>query len=237
MQETIETTLTVTSHDLSIWGLFLAADIVVKAVMLMLVIASLWTWAIIFEKLRTIGREFRYADDFEDEFWSGGALDQLYDTLGPEPDGIMARVFSAAMREWRRATARGNAGVNGAQYLGQRIDRTMSVTIAREVAFIEKGMTFLASVGSVAPFVGLFGTVWGIMNSFQSIAQSKNTSLAVVAPGIAEALFATALGLAAAIPAVVAYNRFSSQIETLASRLETFSGEFSTILSRQLDER
>ena len=106
MQETIETTLTVTSHDLSIWGLFLAADIVVKAVMLMLVIASLWTWAIIFEKLRTIGREFRYADDFEDEFWSGGALDQLYDTLGPEPDGIMARVFSAAMREWRRATAR-----------------------------------------------------------------------------------------------------------------------------------
>ena len=156
MQETIETTLTVTSHDLSIWGLFLAADIVVKAVMLMLVIASLWTWAIIFEKLRTIGREFRYADDFEDEFWSGGALDQLYDTLGPEPDGIMARVFSAAMREWRRATARGNAGGNGAQYLGQRIDRTMSVTIARELAFIEKGMTFLASVGSVAPFVGPF---------------------------------------------------------------------------------
>ena len=150
----------------------------------MLVIASLWTWAIIFEKLRTIGREFRYADDFEDEFWSGGALDQLYDTLGPEPDGIMARVFSAAMREWRRATARGNAGGNGAQYLGQRIDRTMSVTIARELAFIEKGMTFLASVGSVAPFVGLFGTVWGIMNSFQSIAQSKNTSLAVVARGL-----------------------------------------------------
>lgn len=236
MQETIDTTLTVTSHDLSIWGLFLAADIVVKAVMLMLVLASIWTWAIIFEKLRTIGREFRYADDFEDEFWSGGALDQLYDTLGPEPDGIMARVFSSAMREWRRATSRGGNG-NGAQYLAQRIDRTMSVTISRELAFIEKGMTFLASVGSVAPFVGLFGTVWGIMNSFQSIAQSKNTSLAVVAPGIAEALFATALGLAAAIPAVVAYNRFSSQIETLASRLETFSGEFSTILSRQLDER
>lgn len=237
MQETIETSLTVTSHDLSIWGLFLAADIVVKAVMLMLVVASLWTWAIIFEKLRSIGREFRYADEFEDEFWSGGALDQLYDTLGPEPDGIMARVFSSAMREWRRASARGNANANGVQYLSQRIDRTMSVTIARELAFIEKGMTFLASVGSVAPFVGLFGTVWGIMNSFQSIAQSKNTSLAVVAPGIAEALFATALGLAAAIPAVVAYNRFSSQIETLASRLETFSGEFSTILSRQLDER
>ena len=237
MPETIDTTLTVTSHDLSIWGLFLAADIVVKAVMLMLVLASLWTWAIIFEKLRSIGREFRYADDFEDEFWSGGALDQLYDTLGPEPDGIMARVFSSAMREWRRASARGTAGGNGVHYLAQRIDRTMSVTIARELAFVEKGMTFLASVGSVAPFVGLFGTVWGIMNSFQSIAQSKNTSLAVVAPGIAEALFATALGLAAAIPAVVAYNRFSSQIETLASRLETFSGEFSTILSRQLDER
>ena len=236
MQDSLETSLTVTSHDLSIWGLFLAADMVVKAVMLMLVLASIWSWAIIFEKLKTTRKENRLADDFEDEFWSGGAIDRLYDDLGAEPDGMMPRVFSAAMREWRRTGARGNGEKNSVS-INQRIDRTMAVTISKEISLMEKGMTFLASVGSVAPFVGLFGTVWGIMNSFQSIAQSKNTSLAVVAPGIAEALFATALGLAAAIPAVVAYNRFSSQIENLASRLETFSGEFSTILSRQLDER
>ena len=236
MQDSLETSLTVTSHDLSIWGLFLAADMVVKAVMLMLVLASIWSWAIIFEKLKTIRKENRLADDFEDDFWSGGAIDRLYDDLGAEPDGMMPRVFSAAMREWRRTGARGNGEKNSVS-INQRIDRTMAVTISKEISLMEKGMTFLASVGSVAPFVGLFGTVWGIMNSFQSIAQSKNTSLAVVAPGIAEALFATALGLAAAIPAVVAYNRFSSQIENLASRLETFSGEFSTILSRQLDER
>ncbi len=236
MQDSLETSLTVTSHDLSIWGLFLAADMVVKAVMLMLVLASIWSWAIIFEKLKSIRKENNLADDFEDEFWSGGAIDRLYDDLGAEPDGMMPRVFSAAMREWRRTGARGASEKNSVS-IGQRIDRTMAVTISKEISIMEKGMTFLASVGSVAPFVGLFGTVWGIMNSFQSIAQSKNTSLAVVAPGIAEALFATALGLAAAIPAVVAYNRFSSQIETLASRLETFSGEFSTILSRQLDER
>lgn len=237
MQDTLETSLTVTSHDLSIWGLFLAADLVVKAVMLMLIAASIWSWAIIFEKLRTIKREYNQADDFEDEFWSGGALDNLYDQLGADPEGTMPRVFSAAMREWRRATSRGISSKESVVSLSQRIERTMSVTISRELTSLEKGMTFLASVGSVAPFVGLFGTVWGIMNSFQSIAQSKNTSLAVVAPGIAEALFATALGLAAAIPAVVAYNRFSNQIEGLASRLETFSGEFSTILSRQMDER
>ena len=236
MQDSLETSLTVTSHDLSIWGLFLAADMVVKAVMLMLVLASIWSWAIIFEKLKSIRNEYRLADDFEDEFWSGGAIDRLYDDLGAEPDGMMPRVFSAAMREWRRTGARGASEKNSVS-INQRIDRTMAVAISKEISLMEKGMTFLASVGSVAPFVGLFGTVWGIMNSFQSIAQSKNTSLAVVAPGIAEALFATALGLAAAIPAVVAYNRFSSQIESLASRLETFSGEFSTILSRQLDER
>jgi biopolymer transport protein TolQ len=237
MQDKLENSLVVTSHDLSIWGLFLAADVVVKAVIFMLILASIWSWAIIFEKLRNIRYEHKIAIRFEDDFWSGGALDRLYDDLGSDPNGMMPRVFSAAMREWRRATSRGVKKQNSVHSLAERIERTMSVTISRELAHIEKGMTFLASVGSVAPFVGLFGTVWGIMNSFQSIAQSKNTSLAVVAPGIAEALFATALGLAAAIPAVVAYNRFSSQIEALASRLESFSDEFSTILSRQLDER
>lgn len=244
MTENIATTLTHSSADLSIWGLFLAADLVVKLVMLLLVAASVWSWAIIFEKIRSIRHQARLATDFEDEFWSGGSLETLYDRIGQEPDGIMSRVFAAAMKEWRRASVRGlpsadaagGASTGGQISLGQRLDRVMSVTIARELASLEKGMTFLASVGSVAPFVGLFGTVWGIMNSFQSIAQSKNTSLAVVAPGIAEALFATALGLAAAIPAVMAYNRFSGQLEGLASRLENFSVEFSTILSRQLDE-
>ena len=207
MSEPIDTSLTVTSHDLSIWGLFLSADLVVKFVMLLLVLASIWSWTIIFEKLRSIGREFKLADEFEDDFWSGGPLDQLYDRLGGDPDGTMARVFSSAMREWRRSASRTRGDQNGLHSISQRLDRTMSVAISKELAVIEKGMTFLASVGSVAPFVGLFGTVWGIMNSFQSIAESKNTSLAVVAPGIAEALFATALGLAAAIPAVVFYNK------------------------------
>lgn len=160
MSEPIDTSLTVTSHDLSIWGLFLSADLVVKFVMLLLVLASIWSWTIIFEKLRSIGREFKLADEFEDDFWSGGPLDQLYDRLGGDPDGTMARVFSSAMREWRRSASRTRGDQNGLHSISQRLDRTMSVAISKELAVIEKGMTFLASVGSVAPFVGLFGTVW-----------------------------------------------------------------------------
>ncbi len=237
MTDDLQTTLTVTSHDLGIWNLFLSADIIVKIVMLMLVLSSIWSWAIIFEKTRNLRRELKWADSFEDEFWSGGALDQLYDDIGSEPQGIMPRVFAAAMREWRLAVSRGMGGQQAAGLISQRIERAMMSSISRELTVAERGMTFLASVGSVAPFVGLFGTVWGIMNSFQSIAQSNTTSLAVVAPGIAEALFATALGLVAAIPAVVAYNRFSSQIERLAARLDVFSGDFTTIFSRQFDEK
>ena len=234
----IDTGLVTTSQDLTIWGLFLSADIVVKLVILLLILASIWSWAIIFEKWRLLRYERSLTASFEDDFWSGGALEQLYDRLGEMPAGIMARVFSAAMREWRRSQEQNGRRKKGTgATLSQRIDRTMAGTITREITHLEKGMTFLASVGSVAPFVGLFGTVWGIMNSFQSIAESKNTSLAIVAPGIAEALFATALGLAAAIPAVVAYNRFSGQIESLESRLETFCGEFGTIISRELDEK
>ena len=236
MTTTAETNFVSTSNDLSIWQLFLEADLVVKLVIFLLIVASVWSWAIIFDKLRTIRRENTLANHFEDDFWSGGTLDSLYDKLGGDPDGVLARVFTAAMREWRRGGSRISVSGGAVHPLSHRIERTMSVAMAREIAVLEKGMTFLASVGSVAPFVGLFGTVWGIMNSFQSIAQSKNTSLAVVAPGIAEALFATALGLVAAIPAVMAYNRFSSQIEGLASRVETFSDEFYTLLSRQLDE-
>jgi len=228
--------LVLSDQELSVWGLFLQADIVVKLVILMLIVASIWSWSIIIEKIRTLRHQNRLADEFEDMFWSGEHIDRIYDRLGSEPEGVMSRVFVAAMREWRRGGTKLGRMSGQFQSIAQRIERSMGVAMSREMTLMEKGMTFLASVGSVAPFVGLFGTVWGIMNSFQSIAQSKNTSLAVVAPGIAEALFATALRLVAAIPAVVAYNRFSSQMDSLASRVDSFSSEFSTMLSRQLDE-
>jgi len=224
--------------DLSIWGLFLAADPIVKAVMVMLVLASIWCWAIIFDKLIKMRQLRARAAEFEDAFWSGGSLEDLYDRMGNSPSDPMASVFTSAMREWRRSTAKGLTGRGNdiRASVRQRIEQVMSLTILREMESIEKRMTFLASVGSTAPFVGLFGTVWGIMNSFQSIAASKNTSLAVVAPGIAEALFATALGLVAAIPAVIFYNKISSDIGKYAARLEAFASEFGSILSRQLDE-
>ena len=224
------------THDLSMWGLFWQADLIVKTVMLMLVVASVWCWGIIIEKLMRIRRLNAQADAFEESFWSGGSLDALYDRIGKTPADPMAATFAAGMREWRMASDRGLAGgLKGS--LQQRVERVMSVTIGREMARAERYMTFLASVGSTAPFIGLFGTVWGIMNSFTSIAGSGNTSLAVVAPGIAEALFATAMGLLAAIPAVVSYNKFSTDLGRYADRLETFSGEFSAILSRHLEER
>jgi biopolymer transport protein TolQ len=225
------------AQDLSVWGLFAQADIVVKLVMLLLIAASVWTWAIIFDKAFLLRRLRARAEQFEEAFWSGGSLDDLYDRMSNRPGDPMSATFIAAMREWRRFTSRGaemrESAVAGLQ---QRVERVMDITIGRELEHVEKRMIFLASVGSAAPFVGLFGTVWGIMNSFTSIAASKNTSLAVVAPGIAEALFATALGLVAAIPAVVAYNKLSSDIGRYAERLETFSGEFGAILSRQLEE-
>ena len=227
------------SHDLTIMGLFWAADPLVKFVMLLLVGASIWCWAIIVDKVVSLRREARRSEDFENSFWSGGSLDRLYDETGANPDNAQARVFAAAMREWRRASAKGLTASGRADLkasLVDRIDRSMNFTITREMDRMEKGMNFLASIGSVSPFVGLFGTVWGIMNAFQSIAESKNTSLAVVAPGIAEALFATALGLAAAIPAVAAYNKFAGDLQRRGAALETFASEFSTLLARQLDE-
>ena len=223
-------------HDLSVWGLFLQADIVVKIVMIILIFASFWCWAIIFEKILRMRRLWAQAEEFEEAFWSGGSLEELYDRLGDRPTSPIASIFTAAMREWRRSAAKGIADAAQKAGLAQRIDRVMQVTLGREMEGLERHMTFLASVGSTGPFVGLFGTVWGIMNSFQAIASSKDTSLAVVAPGIAEALFATALGLVAAIPAVVAYNKISSDLGRYAARLESFSGEFSAILSRQFDE-
>jgi biopolymer transport protein TolQ len=218
--------------DLSIWGLFLQADFIVQLVVFLLILASFWCWAIIFEKWRRIRRLSDEARRFEENFWSGGSLDELYDRIGTQPNDPMSAIFVAAMREWRRSASQ-NVNDERSAGLAGRIDRVMDITLGRELAHLERYMIFLASVGSTAPFVGLFGTVWGIMNSFQAIALTKNTSLAVVAPGIAEALFATALGLVAAIPAVVAYNKLSNDIGRYAGRLEAFSGEFSAILSRR----
>jgi biopolymer transport protein TolQ len=226
------------SHDLSILGLFLQADIIVKVVMLILLLASFWSWAVIFDKLMRLRRLRRDATAFEESFWSGGSLDDLYDRIGSRPLDPMSAIFAAAMREWRRSAAKGLTNSNTLRAsLQDRIERVMQVTVGREMERLERFMAYLATVGSTAPFVGLFGTVWGIMNSFQSIAASKNTSLSVVAPGIAEALFATALGLVAAIPAVIAYNKLSTDFGRYAGRLEAFSSEFSAILSRQLDEK
>ena len=226
-------------ENLSIGSLIANASLLVQGVMAILFIASVMSWVMIVQRglyLRSAQRGFR---EFEDAFWSGGSLDKLYDDTGANPRDAMSIVFVAAMREWRRATSRGLADASRADLrasLVSRIDRSMNFTITREMERMERGMNFLASIGSVSPFVGLLGTVWGIMSSFQSIAESKNTSLAVVAPGIAEALFATALGLAAAIPAVIAYNKFAGDLERFGARLETFAQEFSTLLARQLDE-
>ena len=224
--------------DLSLVGLFLQADVIVKIVMLILLLASFWSWAIIFEKSMRLRRLNARAKAFEESFWSGGSLEELFDRISSRPADPMASIFVSAMREWRRSASKGllvsdqlRAG------LQQRIERVMAITLGREMDQVERQMVFLASVGSAAPFVGLFGTVWGIMNSFASIAASKNTSLAVVAPGIAEALFATALGLVAAIPAVLAFNKFSTELGRYALKLETFAGEFGAILSRQLEEK
>jgi biopolymer transport protein TolQ len=225
-------------HDLSIVTLFLQADLVVKIVCVLLLLASFWSWAVIFDKITKLRRLRRDAVNFEESFWSGGSLDDLYDRIGNRPADPESAVFAAAMREWRRTAARGRVPNTGTKTgLQERIERVMQVTLGREMDRLERFMPFLATVGATAPFVGLFGTVWGIMNSFQSIAAAKNTSLAVVAPGIAESLFATALGLVAAIPAVIAYNKFSTDFSRYAGRLEGFATEFSAILSRQLDEK
>jgi biopolymer transport protein TolQ len=225
-------------HDMSIIGLFLMADWVVKLVMLGLIAASVWCWAIVFDKAVKLRRMQAAAADFEEQFWSGGSLDDLFDAVGTAPADPLSATFAAGMREWRLANERGlvTSGSMKAN-LAQRIERVMSVTVSREMASAERYMTVLASVGSVAPFVGLFGTVWGIMNAFTNIAQQGSTSLVTVAPPIAEALFATALGLVAAIPAVVAYNKFSSDLGRFADRLDSFVTEFSAILQRHLEER
>jgi len=224
--------------DLSIFELFMNADIVVKLVLVGLVAISVWSWAIVFEKFVLFAKARKEADKFEQVFWSGQSLDELYQALAQRRNTGMAALFVAAMREWKRSTE-GESGDRASRPtagLQLRVVKVMEVTISREVERLERWLTFLATVGSTAPFVGLFGTVWGIMASFQAIGTSNSTSLAAIAPGIAEALLATALGLIAAIPAVIFYNKFSSDAARHAGRLEGFADEFSAILSRQIDK-
>ncbi len=227
------------AHSLSPWELFLQADLIVKAVIILLIVCSFWSWAIIFEKVTRFRRVSRQATAFETDFWSGGSLQQLYDGIQNQAAHPMSRLFGSAMQEWQRFSEGGNQRLDAPRLEGlqRRIAHAMDVTLDRELDQMQKYLGFLATVGSTAPFVGLFGTVWGIMNSFQAIAASKDTSLAVVAPGIAEALFATALGLVAAIPSVVAYNKLSGDLERYSGRLESFGTEFRSLMSRQLEER
>lgn len=232
--EVVQSALPLTSSDLSIFTLFWQAHFVVKAVMLGLLISSIWVWAIVVDKTLLYARSTKAMNNFETSFWSGQSLEELYRSLSTtEPQGLGA-VFVAAMREWKRSFETQSRTFAGLQV---RIEKVMNVTIAREIERLERRLLVLATVGSAGPFVGLFGTVWGIMTSFQSIAASKNTSLAVVAPGIAEALFATAIGLVAAIPATIFYNKFAGEVNKQAQRLEGFADEFAAILSRQIDER
>ncbi|PZW43198.1 cell division and transport-associated protein TolQ [Humitalea rosea] len=231
------TSLAPLAHDLSLWSLFLQADWVVKSVMVMLLLASVWVWAVVFEKAMAMRRLNKAADAFEDRFWSGGSLDELFEREGDHPTHPIAAVFGAAMREWRRGAAKAAGADVAMSGVQSRAERAMVVTISREMERLERWMVFLATVGSAAPFVGLFGTVWGIMNSFSAIAGMQSTNLAVVAPGIAEALFATAIGLVAAIPATIFYNKISTDLSRYAARLEAFASEFSAILSRQAEDR
>ncbi|HAD25880.1 MAG TPA: protein TolQ [Alphaproteobacteria bacterium] len=237
MPEMVTDTAMLSAVDFSVWNLFLRADWVVKLVMLTLLLASFWSWAIIFHKFLRYRKVEEKADKFEEVFWSGNSLEELYERVAKRADHPMALLFVSAMREWSRGSGRaGNGGRGFGRSVRERVDKAMSVTMSRELEDLERYLDFLATVGSTAPFIGLFGTVWGIMTSFQAIAVSHNSSLAVVAPGIAEALFATALGLVAAIPAVIGYNRFTNQMARYGNRLSGFADEFSTILSRQTED-
>ncbi len=218
--------------DFSLLALFFRATLTVQLVMVLLLAASIWVWAISFQKFATYRLSRRRAAQFDAAFWSGEPLDELFESVAEVPKSASERVFVAGMTEWQRSLRDDGALIPGVQ---QRVDRSMDVAIGREAERLTSGLNFLATTGATAPFVGLFGTVWGIMRSFQEIATSGNTSLAVVAPGIAEALMATGLGLLAAIPAVILYNKLSADADRLVAGYEGFADEFSTLLSRQLD--
>jgi biopolymer transport protein TolQ len=221
----------------SIVSLFLSADLLVQTVMVILLLASLWSWMIIFNKGIALAKLRSRAGKFEKVFWSGQSLDELFSQFAAKNDHPFPAVFVAGVREWRRAFEKGAPSAAVVAGVKDRVDKAMSVTISREADAIEGQLGFLATVASTAPFVGLFGTVWGIMHAFTAIAAQHSTSLAVVAPGIAESLFATAMGLLAAIPAAIFYNRYVSEIGRYTNRLDAFSDELSAILSRQLDDK
>jgi biopolymer transport protein TolQ len=229
----METLAAAQEIDFSLWALFLRATFTVQVVMIMLIVASFWSWAIIVQKHLDLRRARGEAREFEETFWSGEPLDAVYDRVSGDPQTASERVFVAGMTEWRRSQRADGGMIPGAH---SRIDRAMNVAIERETEGLNKGLTFLASVGATAPFIGLFGTVWGIKHAFEEIALQQSTNLAVVAPGIAEALLATGLGLLAAIPAVIFYNKLNQEAEQVTGVYEGFADEFSLILSRQLDE-
>lgn len=223
------------AQDLSMISLFMQATIVVKLVMISLIIASLWSWAVIVDRLITLRKNTQNSDTFETEVWSGKPFDDIYNDLGTErPDFSLGRLFTAAMREIRVMREKGAMTEVAARSLKDRIDRVMEAATTREVSRMEKGLSHLAIIATSSPFIGLFGTVWGIMHAFQSIAASRDTSLAVVAPGIAEALFATAMGLFAAIPAYIFYNLFTARIAKFGDRMDAFGNEFYAFLSRRM---
>ena len=227
-----QTLATAQEIDFSLVALFLRATFTVKVVMLMLLVSSFWSWAIIVQKHILFRKARGEASVFDRAFWSGEPLDELFEKIGPTPEGASEKIFASGMLEWRRSHRQDGGLIAGAQ---ARIDRSMDVAIAKESENLNSGLSFLATVGSTAPFIGLFGTVWGIKHSFEQIAISQNTNLAVAAPGIAEALLATAVGLIAAIPAVVFYNKLNADAERIIGGYEAFADEFATILSRQLD--
>ena len=208
--------------DISLVSLFLRADIIVKSVMIILVIFSIYSWAIIFDKIRLFRKINKSAEEFEEKFWKSKSAETFYNNLPSATNDPMAEVFKSSMQMVMKSRSKSN--------LSERLEGVLEANIEKQMTNVDKNYTFLATVGSTAPFIGLFGTVWGIMNSFQSIAISRNTSLAIVAPGIAEALFATALGLLAAIPAVIAYNKFSNDSKKYSQKLENFSKRFISII-------
>ncbi|NCB49329.1 MAG: protein TolQ [Alphaproteobacteria bacterium] len=233
----MNTPVEVTYHSFSMLSMFLKSDLFMQMLILLLLFASVWSWSIIFEKISSFKKIRERTKAFEEKFLSGLSFDSLYQSLGNVARDPMSAIFMSAMKEWRRSIKQvGNFSPKDVSFQ-DRLDKVMEITIEKEIDSLEKHMTFLASTGSVAPLLGLFGTVWGIMNSFNAIGLSQSTNIAAVAPGVAEALFTTAVGLIAAIPAVLAYNKLSHDIERFTKQMDSFAGELSTILSRQTEQK
>ncbi|MDR0677081.1 MAG: protein TolQ [Holosporaceae bacterium] len=231
----ITTVSNTVGHDMSLIGIFAQASFMVKLIIILLIGGSFWSWTIIFAKISFLRKLKANADKFEDAFWNCGSIETFFDNINNKGDDSFVSIFVTGMQEWRRSKTKAKTTISHIS-LNERISRMMRVTIGREIDYLERHLSFLATVGSTSPFIGLFGTVWGIMNSFESIGFDQNTSLTSVAPGIAEALFATALGLIVTIPAVIAYNKISSEINRYQNRLEAFVDEFSSIIARQAEE-